>query len=144
MKKNIASLLFILAVILSFQKPTSVQAAKVRVFKSGSSGSSVSSGTGVPAVYLKLRRDRLALSLSFANLKATKSTTYELTYVGNGIDQGVFGSIKPTESGQRSLYFGTCSHAVCSPHKNIQNMKLSVKFLLTNGKTISKRYKIKV
>lgn len=144
MKKNITSLFFVLLTILFFWKPTFAQAAKIRVSKPASSGSSTSVGTGTPAVYLSLRRDRLALNLSFVNLKATKSATYELTYTGSGQDQGVFGSIKPTESGKRSLYFGTCSYRVCNPHKNIQNMKLSVKFSLNNGKTISKRYKIKV
>jgi len=143
MKKNVISLLCIIFTFLFLIKPASVLAAKKRVFnKSVSSGSSSASGT--PAVYLSLRRDRLALNMSFVNLKTTKSATYELTYFGSGNDQGVFGSLKPTDSGQRSLYFGTCSSRVCNPHKNIQNMRLSVKFTLSNGQTISKRYKIKV
>jgi len=142
MKKNIFSLIFITFTVLSFVQPASVLAAKKRVFKSVSSGSS--SGSGTPVVYLSLRRDHLALNMSFVNLKATKSATYELTYLGSGNDQGVFGSLKPTDSGQRSLYFGTCSYRVCNPHKNIQNMRLSVKFSLNNGQTISKRYKIKI
>ncbi|MFA5827752.1 MAG: hypothetical protein WC841_00115 [Candidatus Shapirobacteria bacterium] len=142
MKKNIPCLIFVTLATLIFFTPASAQAAKKRVFKSGSSGSNLSTGT--PAVYLSLRRDRLALNMSFVNLKATKSATYELTYQGSGNDQGVFGSVKPTESGQRTLYFGTCSHAVCNPHKNIQNMRLSIKYTLNNGKTISKRYKVKV
>lgn len=140
MKKNFCLLFFIVLSALFFIQPNPVLAAKKRVFKSVGSSSAV----GTPAVYLSLRRDRLALNLSFVNLKATKSATYELTYLGSGIDQGVFGSVKPTESGRRSLYFGTCSHAVCNPHKNIQNMRLTVKFTLNNGQTISKRYKIKV
>jgi hypothetical protein len=144
MKMNIAPLCFLVLAVMFFREPASVQAAKVRVFTPASSGSSTTVGNGTPAVYLSLRRDRQALNLSFINLKATKSATYELTYTGSGQDQGVFGSIKPTESGKRSLYFGTCSYRVCNPHKNIQNMKLSVKFSLNNGKTISKRYKIKV
>jgi hypothetical protein len=121
-----------------------IYAAKKRIF--GSVASKSTSGTSV-IVSPSLRRDHGALLLNISGLSAAKSVTYELTYTGSGQDQGVFGSIDPATSGKstsRSLYFGTCSHNVCNPHLGVKGVRLTVVVKTTAGKTITKRYSVKV
>jgi len=93
----------------------------------------------------RLRKDRKALIVNFSNLNQVSSFTYELTYLGNGIDQGVYGSVTPKgeNSTVRELLFGTCSHNVCRYHTGIQNMRLVVTANLKNGQKIIKKYRIK-
>jgi hypothetical protein len=55
------------------------------------------------------------------------------------------GSITPAGStDSRDLYFGTCSHGVCTPHRGIQGATLLIETQLKSGKTHVKRYRIKV
>jgi hypothetical protein len=138
MKKIIFVLL-----ILFLITPPSANAAKKRVY--GTATTVVSTAKGV-AVTPSLRRDHGALLIYFSGLSAAKSVSYELTYTGSKQEQGVFGSIDPKTSGNsasRSLYFGTCSHLVCTPHYGVTNMKLNVIVKTNTGSTITKRYRIK-
>lgn len=93
----------------------------------------------------KLRKDRKALIVNFSNLSRVSSFAYELTYLTNGIEQGVYGTVTPKgeNSTVRELLFGTCSGNVCRYHSGIQDMKFVVTANLKNGKKIIKRYRVK-
>jgi len=115
-------------------------AKKKIVFSSGSATT-----TGSFTISPRLRKDRRALLVTFSNLNLVNSFTYELTYLGSGIDQGVFGNVTPKgeTSTSRELLFGTCSHGVCRFHTGITDMKFKVTATLKNGQTIVKKYRVK-
>lgn len=129
--------------LLSF--PTEVLAAKPRVWKTTQKTTVTSSATQ-PTYSVKLRADRRALNITFNNVNTANSVTYELIYLSNDLDKGVFGSILPKEGNYatRSLLFGTCSKNVCTYHPNITNMQFKITAKLKNGKTLIKKYKVKV
>ena len=135
--------IFCLILVSSFWFQVSIaNAAKKRVYGS----TSVVSAARSVVVSPKLRRDHGALLLNISGLSLAKSVSYELTYTGSGQEQGVFGNIDPATSGNsisRSLYFGTCSHNVCTPHYGVKNTRLTVIIKTTAGKTITKRYRVK-
>ena len=122
-----------------------VFAAKQRVWKKTTSTTQTVVTASKPSFTVKLRSDRRALNISFFNLQTATSTNYELTYTGNDLDQGVVGSTNANEgnSTTRLLLFGTCSKNVCTYHKNISGMQLTITSKLNNGKTLIKRYKVK-
>lgn len=93
----------------------------------------------------RLRKDRKALTVNFSSLQNANSFTYELTYLADGIDQGVYGSVTPKgeNSTVRELLFGTCSHGVCRYHTNIENMRFTVTANLKNGKKTIRKYLVK-
>lgn len=124
--------------------PGPALAAKKRVWSTQSI--KVATTATRPSFSVRFRSDRQALNINFYNLNTASATSYELTYQGNGLDQGVVGTINTTESASanRLLLFGTCSKNVCTYHKNIQNMQLTITSKLNSGKTLIKRYKIKV
>lgn len=102
----------------------------------------VSSGITTSA---KLRADKGAVIISFANLQNAKSVSYSLFYETNGQQEGAGGTITPTGStATRELLFGTCSKNVCRYHTNISNARLEINSSLKNGKISIKRYRIKV
>lgn len=126
--------------------PKFVFAAKARVVKKVVVPTKAAVVATKPTVYVKIRNDRRALTLTFYNLNTTNSTNYELTYLGSGIEQGVFGSI-PTKEGNtasRQLLLGTCSKLVCTYHRNVNNVQLKVTYKLKAGKTLIKRFKIRI
>lgn len=88
---------------------------------------------------VSVNRNRLSARATFSNLTNVKSITYVLTYDSNKGPQGARGTIKVTSSKNlsRTLLFGTCSHNVCTYHKNVKNIKLSVDFALKSGGIIS-------
>lgn len=94
----------------------------------------------------KLRADHQSLYVTFINVKKVNSITYTLTYQTNGKDEGVSGSVDSSQGNKidRELLFGTCSSGVCTYHQNISNMKLEISIQYTNGKTVIKRYRVKV
>ncbi|MFA6519005.1 MAG: hypothetical protein WCV93_05165 [Candidatus Shapirobacteria bacterium] len=136
---KIVSLVFILVLFVFAVSP--VVAAKKRIFKP----SSVSVSTSVtPSVSARLTGWKQYLSLSFRGVASTTGITYELTYAGNGTEQGVFGSIKPEEGNvTRTLFLGTCSNKVCVSHKNVGNLRLTITYKLKSGKALVKNYKVK-
>ncbi len=107
---------------------------------------SASAAVNRPTFSVKIRSDRRALNVYFYNQQYAKSITYELTYNGNGIDQGVVGSIYKNEgnSAYRLLLFGTCSKKVCTYHRNIKNAQLIIRAKLLTGQTLIKKYTIKI
>ena len=121
-----------------------VHAAKQRVW-STTTKTTVTSAVK-PSYSVKLRSDRKALTVYFYSVGTAKSIEYELTYTGNGIEQGIYGSVNSSEGNtvSRLLLFGTCSHNVCTYHSNIQNMVLKITSKTNKGTTYIKKYRIKV
>lgn len=122
-----------------------VQAAKKRV------GTTTVAKTGAvtatkPSYSVKLRSDRKALTVYFYSVGTAKAIEYELTYTGNGIEQGAYGSVNASEGNTvtRLFLFGTCSHNVCTYHTNIQNTVLKITSKTNSGQTYIKRYRVKV
>jgi len=140
MKKII--FIFLPALILFYSLILASPVFAKKKIGSGKGPSRISSGIIISP---KLRKDRKALLVTFSNLQNVSSFTYELTYLANGIDQGVYGSVTPKGEGStsRDLLFATCSHNVCRYHTNIQNMRFVVKSSLKNGQKISKSYRVK-
>lgn len=97
----------------------------------------------MPFSSLKLRADKLALLLKFANLAQAQSITYVLTYNSREVPQGVEGNLDPSiGSTQKELVFGTCSGVVCTYHTGISDMRLQLSIGLKNGKTLTRIYGI--
>lgn len=93
----------------------------------------------------KLSRGTNSIVVSLFNLDKASKVGYVLSYSANGIEQGAAGSISPSgATDSRDLYFGTCSHGVCTPHYNIKNASLTVTTYLKSGGTYTKRYRLKV
>lgn len=92
----------------------------------------------------KLSRGTNSVVLTLFNLTNVAKVTYTLSYTANGIEQGAMGSLVPSgATDTRDLYFGTCSHGVCTPHRGIQRAVLLVETQLKSGGTNVKRYKIR-
>ncbi len=139
MNRLMVSLLFLFILVMFYAVPA--EAAKKRVFKSGSKGKAVAGSFSTA----RLSRATNSVVITFLNLKKVKKVTYTLSYTANGIAQGVVGSLVPTglATDSRDLYFGTCSAGVCTPHGNITGATLTVSTQLTSGSNV-KRYRIKV
>ena len=139
--RTILVLLIILTYVLIL--PTSVGAAKKFVPKT-TVKKNAPVRSGFPAV-VRYRGDHLGILLSFANFAGLDSVAYSFTYTTNGIPQGVGGTVtqnnNPTSA--RELLFGTCSHGVCTYHYNLKDARLSLVAKYTNGKTLTKSYRIK-
>jgi len=102
-----------------------------------------SSGSGF-SVGAKLTGWKQYLNVSFRGVANTTGVTYELVYNGNNTQQGVFGSIQPSEGNvTKSLFLGTCSHGACTAHKNVSEVKLTVNYKTSNGQSVTKRYRVK-
>lgn len=84
------------------------------------------------------------LNVSFRGVANTKDITYEIIYASNGVDQGAGGRVNSNEGNvTKSLFLGTCSYRVCTAHKNINNVRLRVSYLTSNGQNVVKNYKVK-
>lgn len=119
---------------------TPALAAKKRVWKTTATSVS-SSGFSVGAKFTGWKQ---YLNVSFRGVSSTLGATYELIYDGNNTEQGVYGTVKPSEGNvTRSIFLGTCSHGACVSHKNIGNMRLTITYKTNTGQTIVKRYKVK-
>lgn len=135
--------LFILLIVsLSLTMVPSVSAAKIRVRTPVAKG--VVSGVGYSKA--KLSRNTNSVVVTVQNLSNVKSVSYTLAYRSGGTQQGAMGSITPSGAATetRDLYFGTCSHGVCTPHRNISGATLTITAKLNNGKTNTKLYRMKI
>lgn len=103
------------------------------------------SGTGI-SVFPKLRADRRALIVNFANLQNAKSVSYTLTYRTAVQEEGAIGTLNlgGSSNASQELLFGTCSKNVCRYHTNISNARLEVSYTSKSGKKYIKRFRIKV
>lgn len=136
-------ILFLVLFVASSLFTTPAFAAKSRVRKQ----TTAAAGTvGVAYSKARLSQTTNSVVITFLNLNRVKRVTYTLSYTASGIQQGVVGTLVPSgQSGDsRDLYFGTCSHGVCTAHYNIKNVTLLVQTTLTSGATHTKRYRIKV
>jgi hypothetical protein len=136
--KRVAIVLF-----LSLFLVTPVEAAKPRV-RTSAAKAPVATSTGYSTA--KLSRGTNSVNVTFLNLSKVTRVTYTLAYTANGVEQGAMGSITPTgqSTDTRNLYFGTCSHGVCTPHRNISGATLTIETQLKSGGVNVKRYKIKL
>lgn len=134
---------FVVFILIGSLTAQQVFAAKARVRKGAPS---VARGGTTSGSYssAKLSRSTNSVIISFFNLGNLSKISYTLSYSANGISQGVGGSITPSgATDSRDLYFGTCSHGACTPHRNIKNAKLIVTTTLKSGGIHTKRYTIK-
>lgn len=117
---------------------TSVFAAKPRIRQPQK--------TAVTYSTAKLSRGTHSVIVTFLHLDRVSKITYTLSYTANGIEQGVVGSVTPqgTQTESRTLYFGTCSRGVCTPHYNISHAVLLIETTLSSGVVNTKRYKINI
>lgn len=134
-------LIILLLAVSLFAFP--IEAAKPRV-RTSSAKSAGTAATGYSKA--KLSRSTNSVVVTFMNLGNVSRITYTLSYTANGIEQGAVGSLVPSGSGTetRDLYFGTCSHGVCTPHRGIRNAVLLVETQTTSGRTNTKRYRIRI
>ncbi|OGG15434.1 hypothetical protein A2875_02385 [Candidatus Gottesmanbacteria bacterium RIFCSPHIGHO2_01_FULL_46_14] len=133
-------ILFVLFLMVS--TASEVYAAKARVPKTGAGGGGRTVGGSYSTA--RLSRGTNSVVVSFINLANVSKASYMLSYTGGGIAQGVVGSITPVGAiDSRDLYFGTCSHGVCTPHYNIKNARLVVTTYLKSGAKNVKLYRIK-
>lgn len=141
---NVSFFLIFIFIISLFIDINNVQAAKKFVPKQRATSRKTVSRSSIPAV-VAYRGDKQGILFSFANFTLLESVTYSFTYTTNGIQQGAGGTItaanNPTSN--RELLFGTCSSGVCTYHRNLSNAKLVLTGKLTNGKRVSKVYRIK-
>ena len=91
-------------------------------------------------------RGKNAARIFLGNLKGVKKVSYTLIYEGNGMTQGARSDISPTKkttSYSKDVYLGTCSHKICTPQRNIKNIRIEVVCKYTNGSSSTKTYKAK-
>lgn len=133
-------LLFVAALFIS---PTAY-AAKPRAIKTAPAARARKAVAGVSFSSAKLSTASRSVVVSFFNLDKVSKISYLMNYTGNDLPQGVGGTITPSgATDSRDLYFGTCSHGVCTPHYAIKNARLLVTAHLTSGGTYTKRYIIR-
>lgn len=134
----------VLVVIFLLLATQSVEAKLLPQAKQGGTNVRLSTSSGV-TIFPKLRADRRAVIVNFANLKNASSVTYTLTYTTGGQQEGAGGTISLLENTAiREVLFGTCSAGVCRYHTNITNAKLGITANLKSGKKSIKSYRIRV
>jgi len=133
----------VLILVLTFLIATPVSAAKKRVWSKVATTSSSSSGKF--SIGAKLTGWKQYLDVSFKGMSSISGATYELVYNSNGTEQGVYGTVKPSDGNVvvRSIFLGTCSHGACVSHKNVSNVHLTITYKTTSGQEIVKKYKVK-
>lgn len=138
MNKKLRLVLLVALVILFLTFPANALAAKKRIRKVAPRVAGVTYSTA------KLNRASRSAIITFINQGNVASVEYELEYTANGIPQGVIGAMSSTGGNtSRDLYFGTCSHGVCTPHYGITGATLTVTTIFKSGATNTKRYRFK-
>lgn len=103
------------------------------------------SKTKSPSLTASLAKNKLSVNANFNNLTNVTKISYQLTYDSNKGVQGAGGTIKVTSKNKnlsRNMLLGTCSRKVCTYHKNIKNIVVSVEFTLKSGGIISYEKKL--
>ncbi len=120
----------------------------VLLFTLSSSNGFLSSSVGVhaapktksPTTSGTLAKNKLSVTANFSNLTNVKTVKYRLVYDASNGKQGASGTIKVASKNKnlsRKLLLGTCSKNVCTYHKSVKNIKLSVDYTLKSGGIIS-------
>lgn len=119
--------------------------AKVLPQAKKSTQKQTTTSTGI-SVFPKLRADRRALIVNFANLQKVSAVSYALTYKTSIQEEGAIGSLVlgGSSTATQELLFGTCSRNVCRYHTNITNARLEVSYTTKSGHKYIKRFKIRV
>lgn len=147
MKSQVISSILLCLMVFGFFNASFVYAKKLpsKSAKKTTKQAPKRGGSGV-VVSAKLRSDRKAVNVYFANLNLAQSVSYTLSYQTDGKQEGVGGSIDPkgVYSTSRELVFGTASGGVYRYHSNISGAKLEIITNLKSGKKSIKRFKIKV
>lgn len=138
-----SSFIIVICIFLYTLTVPTVFAAKSRTKKTSTAPATPQ---GLTYSSAKLSRPTNSVVVTFKNIGSVERIDYILSYIGSGVDQGVGGSIRPSgqSSESRDLYFGTCSHGVCTAHRTITNAQLMVTTVLRSGARNIKRYRIKV
>lgn len=151
---SLGSIFSIFLMFLFFSK--TVEAKVLPQARGVSTKTVVKSATGTNiSVYPRLRSDRRALIVNFANLQSASAVSYSLTYKQSlppsdgktsTQDEGAMGSLSlgGSANANTELLFGTCSKNVCRYHTGIKDAKFEVSYTTKAGKKYLKRYKIKV
>jgi len=144
MKEKALVLILVLGMAFLFSATSPVLAAKKRVWGKVTTTTS-SSSSGKFSIGAKLTGWKQYLDVSFKGVSSISGATYELVYNSNGTEQGVYGTVKPSDGNVvvRSIFLGTCSHGACVSHKNVSNVHLTITYKTTSGQEIVKRYKVK-
>ncbi len=96
-----------------------------------------------PGVSVRLIKKQNVV-LNFSDIARLKSVTYEVRYTNKGKEEGAVGTIRPKKaSDSRTIYLGTCSKRVCTPHNSITEGTVEVVFKPTSGKATVKRFRLK-
>lgn len=135
-------IVFIIVAIAILSIPLSTFAAKKFVPKKITRART--SAGSIPTV-VRYRGDRQGILLSLLNFNGLESVSYSFTYDTNGNPQGAGGTVTALNNptAQRELLFGTCSSGVCRYHYNLSNARLVLTAKTTNGRTITRSYRIK-
>lgn len=105
-----------------------------------------SGGSTTIGVYPKLRADRKALIVNFANLQNAKAVSYMLVYKTSQQEEAAMGglNLNGQSTASTELLFATCSKNVCRYHTNIHDARLEVSYTSKTGKKYLKKFRIKV
>lgn len=93
-----------------------------------------------------IARNKPSVTASFSNLSNVKTVKYRLVYDTSNGKQGAGGTIKvgaKNKNLSRNVLLGTCSKKVCTYHKNVKNITLTVDFTLKSGGAVSYVKKVK-
>jgi len=98
-----------------------------------------------PVISLTSRSDGNELTLTVENVKNFKIVEYELTYLSEGIQRGVIGSVdlNGKDNFTRRLLLGTCSRGVCHYDKNITGGTLTVSLRSKKTYKFIRNFKLK-
>jgi len=155
--KKILILIILFSVMPLFTENT--QAKMLPQAKKGLQKSTTvkTAGTGI-SVFPRLRGDRRALIVDFANLQKAEAVSYVLTYKQSlnssqnseyktsVQDEGAIGSLPlgGSSTATQELLFGTCSKNICRYHTNISSARLEVSYTTKSGSKYIKRFRIRV
>jgi len=76
-----------------------------------------------PFFFLSPRSDGKALTIKVTNVPKNAKIEYEITYLTDGVTQGIIGQVIPEEGKdfyEREHIFGTCSKNVCKYDRNVE------------------------
>lgn len=113
--------------------------------KTQTTSSKKATGASGVSTKVKFQPGKKGIVATFSNLEIAKSVSYSLSYTYRGIQEGAGGSLTDLSGPQtRELLFATCSSGVCRYHSGIKNARFVVTTTLTNGKKVSKVFRLKV
>lgn len=88
-----------------------------------------------PYVTLTPRTDGKEFTLEISRIQGIKTVEYELTYMTEGLSQGVIGSVEVEnkEMISQKLLLGSCSRNVCRYHEGVEKGTLTLRLRQAGG-----------